>query len=330
MQRDISNSSGGKSNRPKSGGQFNMLLLALAPTFILFTSNKFAEVALLNTSLQVVLFLFAAHIPALLTNRMSYVDIAWPWGLVTLGVLPFIYPSHDTLRASLVGIAFFMAGFRMGLGSLVHTWNGGMKRDYPRYLYQYARWERRGITDRDSLRFKLEMHKDIFIQCVANFGGLCTPLFLQAFGYLDGPLTWLEIVGWTMWLSALAFEHTADKQKLDFILGCKKSGERNKVCEVGLWRYSRHPNYFGEWMVWNSLVLTSIPSLMALWQTEQESLITKLGLTFALFSVSHMMYNCLVHWTGAKPAEFYSAQKRPDYKRYQQQVNMFFPGPRKF
>ena len=42
-----------------------------------------------------------------------------------------------------------------------------------------------------------------------------------------------------------------------------------------------------------------------------------------------MMYQCLVNYTGAKPAEYYTVQKRPDYANYQKMVNMFVPGPRK-
>ena len=99
--------------------------------------------------------------------------------------------------------------------------------------------------------------------------------------------------------------------------------------QVGLWRYSRHPNYFGEWMVWNSLVLTSLPSLAALWATQEENLAVKLGVTLGLSLVSPMMYNCLTSYTGAEPAEYYSLQKRPQYANYQKTVNMFFPGPRK-
>ena len=41
------------------------------------------------------------------------------------------------------------------------------------------------------------------------------------------------------------------------------------------------------------------------------------------------MYQCLVNYTGARPAEYYSEQKRPAYKKYKETVNMFFPGPRK-
>ena len=52
---------------------------------------------------------------------------------------------------------------------------------------------------------------------------------------------------------------------------------------------SRHPNYFGEWMVWNSLIVTSLPSLFELWQTPEENLFVKAGVTLGLFMVSYMV-----------------------------------------
>ena len=82
-------------------------------------------------------------------------------------------------------------------------------------------------------------------------------------------------------------------------------------------------------MVWNSLIITSIPSVEALWQTTEETLVVKIGMTYGLIMVSYMMYQCLVNYTGAVPAEYFTVQKRPDYVQYQKMVNMFFPGPRK-
>lgn len=46
-----------------------------------------------------------------------------------------------------------------------------------------------------------------------------------------------------------------------------------------------------------------------------------------LLFVSRIMYTTLVHYTGAAPSEHFSVQKRPEYKKYQRQTNMFFPGP---
>jgi len=53
----------------------------------------------------------------------------------------------------------------------------------------------------------------------------------------------VDIVGWILWAVGFIVEGTADQQKLHF----KRSSEnRGKWCNVGLWKYSRHPNYFGE------------------------------------------------------------------------------------
>jgi steroid 5-alpha reductase family enzyme len=107
----------------------------------------------------------------------------------------------------------------------------------------------------------------------------------------------------------------------------KKEGKHAQVCDVGLWKYSRHPNYFFEWMVWNGLIVAAIPSWIALRSQETFVIWSLLGLGLLLASV--FMYRTLVHLTGVIPSEYYSEQKRPDYKAYQQRTNRFFPGPRR-
>jgi len=90
-----------------------------------------------------------------------------------------------------------------------------------------------------------------------------------------------------------------------------------------LWRYSRHPNYFSEWLVWTGIVIAAVPSLMSLYGTEPTYVSAALGIGGA--GASLMMYITLVYLTGAIPAEYYSVRKRADYKRYQETTNMFFP-----
>jgi len=308
----------------------DMFLLCLPPMVVLLLSNTFASTAIVNNILQLIVFIVTANIPCLVTGRMSYVDIAWPWGLVTIGLMPFLSDVREnSYRANFVMIAYLVAGARMALGGAVAFFQGRLQQEFPRYLYQRQNWAKEGITDESSLKFKLIMQKEIIVQCLANMGALSMPLMVQAYGYKTGDLTWLEVFGWTMWLVSIVFEHTADKQKKAFVKDCLKNNIKNTVCDVGLWRYSRHPNYFGEWMVWNSLIITSIPSLLALWQTPEEALLVKVGMTMGLITTSTMMYQCLVNYTGAIPAEFYTVQKRPGYVKYQKMVNMFVPGPRK-
>ena len=180
-----------------------------------------------------------------------------------------------------------------------------------------------GATNLDiSLQF------EIFVQGLANASFLALPGILQGFNptLALGPL---ELAGYAIWVGALAFEHIADTQKLKFAQDCKKKSLKAQCCEVGLWRYSRHPNYFGEWMVWNSLVVSSGPSLMYFLGAAGLNPVAWSAVALGLVTVSYFMYDCLVRYTGAIPAEFYSVQKRPEYKEYQETVNMFFPGPRK-
>ncbi|CAL4935513.1 unnamed protein product [Urochloa decumbens] len=67
-----------------------------------------------------------------------------------------------------------------------------------------------------------------------------------------------DIIGWIMWLVGICVEATADQQKLVF----KNSpSNRGKWCDVGLWKYSRHPNYFGEIFLWWGVFVASTPVL---------------------------------------------------------------------
>ena len=314
----------------------SLLLSSIAPIIGLVASKQFCGAALTNAWIQPIWFALSVHIPALITGRMSYVDIAWPWGLVIIGLLPVFHPSSNISwcplnRANLISGAYLIAGLRMGLGAIRLLREGHLNEEMNRYMFQRKRWAERGITDENSIRYKLEMQKEIFIQCLANIGILVVPMMLQGFGYL-GPevgLTKIEIFGWILWMSGIAFEHTGDIQKKRFIQQCKKDGIKGAVCNVGLWNYTRHPNYFGEWVVWTSLVITSIPSLLAMWNTDEENLLIKILMSIGLSLVSYSMYDCLVYYTGATPAEFYSVKSRPKYADYQKSVNMFFPGPQR-
>jgi steroid 5-alpha reductase family enzyme len=145
----------------------------------------------------------------------------------------------------------------------------------------------------------------------------------------------IEVTGILIWALALVMESVADFQKLGFLKRMKKTGMRNQVCNIGLWKYTRHPNYFAEWMVWNGLIIMAIPSWLALRDVRVELFNGQVDQIFwllvgvGLIYVSRMMYITLVYATGAIPSEYYSVQKRPGYKEYQKQTNLFFPGVKK-
>lgn len=297
----------------------------LVGCIVLILMPSLSQLAIINALAQIFLFIILACIPAWKTGRMSYVDIAWPWGLVVIGILTYFFSTGHWLRVLIISTAYIFIGLRMGLGALKMWKSGWLKTEFPRYQYQRRRWKKSGKTNTS-----LVIQIDILVQGLANASFLAFPAFIIA-SNPQASLSIFEIIGIIIWFGAFVMESIADGQKLIFLKQMKKNGEKNKVCTIGLWSYSRHPNYFAEWMVWNALIIGSISSWyqhLLLQQNQLSSLLWVL-IGLGLLFVSRIMYITLVYFTGAIPAEYYSLQKRPEYKSYQLSTNMFFPGPKK-
>jgi steroid 5-alpha reductase family enzyme len=300
---------------------FRPLYPFLLGLVLILSTSTFSTIAMINSLLQAILFLLVVCIPIWRTGRMSYVDIGWPWGLVLLGLLSLIYSDGYWLRSFMISAVVILVGLRMGLGA-VNMWRLGLlQKEFPRYQYQRILWQQEGKTNT-----ALALQVDAISQGLANASFLAFPIFIIA-SNPSSDFALLELVGLIIWLFAFAMESIADMQKVRFLSAMKAEGKQRQVCNVGLWQYCRHPNYFAEWMVWNGLVIAAIPSWLALRDAESDLVWLLLGL--GLLLASKFMYSTLVYITGAVPSEYYSAQKRPGYKEYQQQTNRFFPGPRK-
>lgn len=184
--------------------------------------------------------------------------------------------------------------------------------EFPRYQYRQMVLERSGTQHTG-----LHVVAEIMAQGLANASVLALPGFMLAINSSASVSFW-ELAGLGLWLIAYVLESTADAQKLLFIQKNSKG-----VCDVGLWRYSRHPNYFAEWLVWTGMVIAAVPSWWVLSTSESTGVWAVLGL--GAVAASAMMYTTLVYLTGAVPAEYYSVRKRPEYALYQQRTNRFFP-----
>ena len=300
---------------------FKPFIPFIACWILLFNSNNFQSVALINGIGQLVLFLFVVCIPLWKTGRMSYVDIGWPWGVTLIGLITYCQINTITLSKTFIITAYILIGSRMGLGALKMWSMGLLKKEFPRYEYQKIRWEKSNKTN-----ISLAMQVEALSQGLANASFLAIPIFLISISP-STQLSPLEIIGFTIFMLSIVFETLADYQKLKFLKEMKRQNKKNMVCDIGLWKYTRHPNYFAEWMVWNGLIIASIPSYISLFDSEALWLWIMIGV--ALLYTSKIMYISLVYLTGAIPSEYYSAQKRPAYKAYQQSTNIFFPGPKK-
>ena len=277
---------------------------------ILYLSDTFTSISTINGFTQLILFIIVVC--------MSYVDIGWPWGLVCIGVLVLMNGEGYWLRKYIISGMYLIAGLRMGIGAIVLLKKGHLNKELSRYEYQRIRWKKSGYSNID-----ISLQYEIMIQCFANVTFLALPAIIQSYNPQDF-ISPLEMLGYLLWLVFFIIEHIADLQKQKFLKKSFLEKKKKQVCNVGFWRYSRHPNYFAEWMVWNSLIISSLPSLFYFYLIESQ--LIWVGILLCLTYVSKIMYSTLVYYTGAIPSEYYSKQKRPDYTEIQKKTNMFFPG----
>ena len=293
-----------------------VLLLALFGLSLLVEHPTLTTMLLVNGAAQMVLFLLVACLPFWRTGRMSYVDIAWPFGVAMIGMTILLLGDGDLLRRLIAGAVYLFIGLRMGIAAVIMGRTTGVifKYEFPRYEYRREMLSREGTA-----HVRLHMLSEILTQGFANMSVLALPGFLLAINS-DPQLSGWEVAGIVLWLIAYLLESVADTQKLLFV---SRTKDKLAVCDIGLWRYSRHPNYFAEWLVWTAIVVAALPSWWALEQTQDLFVWSVLGVGMA--SASAIMFTTLVFLTGARPAEYFSAKKRPGYRAYQARTSMFFP-----
>jgi steroid 5-alpha reductase family enzyme len=131
------------------------------------------------------------------------------------------------------------------------------------------------------------------------------PLLAAATGSAQPGL--LDALAVAIWLTGFGFEAVADAQLAAFRARPENSG---RVLDSGLWRYSRHPNYFGECMIWWGFYLLAVAA--GGWWTLPAPLL----MTFLLLRVS-----------GVTLLERDISDRRPDYRDYMRRTNAFIPGP---
>ena len=298
----------------KAKSRLFQIILFVLVFYIFFQVENFQNFLLVNLISQIFIFLFIVCIPAYYSGRMSYVDIAWPFGLVAIGIISFFCGDGYLLKKSIISMLYIIAGLRMGIGALILLKKGYLNKELPRYSYQRIRWKKKGfVNDKFSVQY------EILLQCFANATFLAIPAILIS-NNSSQTFSIIEVIGFLVWVIFFFLEHISDLQKQKFLVNAKKNNLKNQVCDIGLWKYTRHPNYFSEWMIWNGLIIASFSSLLL-----NNSMIVFLGTTISLLYITILMYQTLVFLTGAIPSEYYSLIRRPDYKKYKQTTNMFFP-----
>jgi steroid 5-alpha reductase family enzyme len=228
-------------------------------------------------------------------GKAGVVDVAWTFSVGLLAIAYVTWWSDGLLsRRILLGVLAGLWSLRLGLHLLPRLFHDKEDERYQRMKAGWGRWA--------PLRIFL------FYQSQA----VAAALF--ALPMLAGGNSRVELNGWdalgvALWCVAIFGEWQADRQLAQF----RNSSEKRKgVCQVGWWRYSRHPNYFFEWLHWCSYVPLAA---FAPW-----------GWLSLLAPAA--MYYFLNFVTGIPPAEEQAIGSRGDvYREYQNTTSPFFPWP---
>ena len=249
--------------------------------------------------LFLLLLMVAVWLLALLLRNFGIVDVAWSASFLPVAAaytwLADGWTPRDLLLVGMVGVW----SLRLAWFLLVRV-----ARDHPKEDSRYARLRRDWGASAN-----VKMLAFFEAQAVAALL-LTVPFAISALNPTAAvhPLEWLAL---GVWAVGVAGEATADWQLARFRARPEAHGQ---VCQEGLWRYSRHPNYFFEWIVWCGFALFTLGSPDG-WM--------------GLF-VAPLMFYVMRYGTGVPHAEASSLASRGDaYRAYQRTTNVFFPGPRR-
>lgn len=242
-------------------------------------------------------YFFLTWLISVRLKNYGLLDVAWSYGVAVLAPLYALMGPGDSVRkwtATAIGMAWSL---RLGTYILRRVISHHPVED-ARYQTLRARWPGAGMF---LAFFQLQAVLAVIFSL---------PFLLMAFNPAPG-LKVVEIAGFALAVLSLAGEALADFQMKSFKADPANKG---KVCQDGLWRYSRHPNYFFEFMVWIGFFTASLGSP---W-----------GWTMVVCPL--LMLHFLLNVTGVKLSEEYSLKsKGAAYREYQRTTSAFVPWFRK-
>jgi len=228
------------------------------------------------------------------TGNAAIVDAGWAGGLALLGTLYAGLGGGYWQRSLLMGAMAGIWGLRLGVYLLVTRIIGHPEEG--RYQELRRQWKTK-------IRFKFLL----FFEFQALLCVVLSIPFLAASRNPDAKITLLEWCALALWAAAMTGEALADAQLHRFKSDPSHKGQ---TCQAGLWAYSRHPNYFFEWLIWVAFALFAAGSPGGYWGWISPALI--------LYFVLRV--------TGIPATEAQAVRSRGDeYRRYQRTTSAFVP-----
>lgn len=239
-------------------------------------------------------YMSAWFIISKIIKRNDVADFAWGLGFVLLAWVLFL--SRPSIQLSLAVVLVTIWGVRLA----VHIFIRNSKKDED---YRYSQWRKewgKWFVVRSFLQvFMLQGLLLVFISA---------PVIVMSINGSDS-LSIINLIGLLIWAIGFFFEAVGDYELSQFI---KKPGSKGKIMQEGLWRYTRHPNYFGEVTQWWGIWLVSFGSPSFLW-----GVIGPLTISILILKVSGI------------PLLERKYKGNAQFEEYAKHTSKFFPLPRK-
>jgi len=251
---------------------------------------------LLLAALTIAVLMVGTWLISVVIKDASIVDITWGLGFATVATVLWIADDSRSSLDTLLWIMTLMWGLRLCL--YLARRNLGHGEDY-RYVAMRKRW---------GPAFPVISFLTVYTLQGTLMWVVSLPVQLSH--RQEGSIGVLAIIGVALWLVGFYFESVGDLQLRRFKADPSNEG---KVLDTGLWRYTRHPNYFGDACVWWGIALVACSVSVGRW-----GLIGAAVMNLLLLKVS-----------GVALLERSLKRRKPDYQAYVERTSAFIPRPPK-
>ncbi len=262
-----------------------------------------AMTMLLTTNAIILIIVMALlWLCSLKIRDVSFIDSFWPIGMVMIAGSTFIQADGSEPRKMLILVLTALWGLRLGAHLLTRWLAEGEDPRYKRILGKTMEQNKWSFATSALLKVFLTQAPLLFI--------VCLPAQLGQIAAEPAALGWLAALGGITALIGIAFETIGDWQLKQFRADPATAGA---VLNTGLWRYTRHPNYFGDACTWWGIWLIAAETSLGFWSFIGPALLTW----------------TLMKWSGVPLLEHSLKKKRPGYEEYIRKTSSFFPRPPK-
>ncbi len=258
------------------------------------------ELQIIYAIISVAILMHLAFFLALYLKNNSIIDIFWGLGFALVALVTFFTSDDFNARKVVATVLVCIWGFRLTIHIFLR--NKGKAEDF-----RYANWGKNWGKN-----FVIRSYLQIFIlQGILMLPIASSIVLINTYGGLQ-KLNLVDFIGISIWLFGFYFEVRGDFELTKFV-NKKKAGKVSKdaIMKSGLWKYSRHPNYFGEATLWWGLFLIALSVDFG-----YVALISPLLIDFLLIKVSGI------------PMLEKKYDKNKEYQKYKKHVRALIPLPK--